>query len=371
MSDSASEPTRSTRNRKEIQQRLQRWLAETLVNARDVAVGELSTPGGSGMSSETLLFDARWTDADGSHEEALVARVEPDTADVPIFPTYDLDLQFRVMELVAEAGVPVPTPLWLEPDPAHLGAPFFVMKRVSGRVPADIPPYTFEGWLHDASPRERRQLQDGSIGILAQLHAIEISDHDVGFLDPSGPGDTALRRHFDAQKRFYDWCRKDRRHPILEATFEWLESNWPTDIGDDVVCWGDSRIGNIMYDGFTPLAVFDWEMATLGPRGLDVGWMILMHTFFDEIARMLELPGLPEFMEPADVSTQYSSSTGHPIVDLEWYQAYAGLRHGIIMTRVTERQVHFGEAEWGDDLDAAIPHRHVLAQMIDGSWWDR
>ena len=167
----------------------------------------------------------------------------------------------------------MPNPRWIEPDPHHLGAPFFVMERIEGRVPADIPPYTFEGWLHDASPEEQRLLQEGSVGILADLHGIDLSAHDVEFLATQERGDTALRRHFEGQKRLYEWARRDRRHPILEATFAWLEANWPVDPGEDVLCWGDSRIGNIIYSGFTPVAVLDWEMATLGPprprRGLD------------------------------------------------------------------------------------------------------
>ena len=96
-----------------------------------------------------------------------------------------------------------------------------------------------------------------------------------------------------------------------------------------------------------------------------------MHTFFDEIAIMLEIPGLPGFMASDDVAAFYENRTGHAIEDLRWYQTYAGLRHGIIMTRVTERQVHFGEAEWTDDVDAAIVHRPVLECMIDGTWWER
>ena len=44
------------------------------------------------------------------------------------------------------------------------------------------------------------------------------------------------------------------------------------DPGPDVLSWGDARIGNIIYAGFEPAAVLDWEMAALGPRELDVSW---------------------------------------------------------------------------------------------------
>ena len=38
-----------------------------------------------------------------------------------------------------------------------------------------------------------------------------------------------------------------------------------------MLSWGDSRIGNVMYRDFAPVAVLDWEMAPLGPRELDLG----------------------------------------------------------------------------------------------------
>ena len=113
MSDSddlSQAPTRSSRDRGELKVRLAGWLADRLPEGADLFLGDVTSPDGSGMSSETLLFDASWNDDSGRTEHALVARVEPDPADVPVFPTYDLGLQYRVMELVgANSAVPVPT----------------------------------------------------------------------------------------------------------------------------------------------------------------------------------------------------------------------------------------------------------------------
>ena len=48
--------------------------------------------------------------------------------------------------------------------------------------------------------------------------------------------------------------------------------------------WGDSRVGNVLYQDFRPVAVLDWEMATLGPREMDVAWIIFAHMVFQELA---------------------------------------------------------------------------------------
>ncbi len=318
------------------------------------------------MSSETLLFDARWTVAGTQSEASLVARIAPSGEDVPVFETYDLAQQYAVIELVGQASdVPVPPLRWLETDPDVLGAQFFVMERVLGRVPADIPPYVMEGWLLDATPEQQRRLQDGSVALLAELHTIDAANHDLGFLAFDVPGETALRRHFEHQRRFYEWSRDDRHHAVIEAAFEWLDSNWPNSTSPDVLCWGDARIGNVMYDGFEPLTVLDWEMAAVAPAELDIGWMIFLHRFFQDIAEVLELTGLPQFMLADDVTSTYESLSGRTVDNLAWFEAYAALRHAVVMTRVTARSVHFGEAEWPNDIDAAIPHRAILAAMTD------
>ena len=53
----------------------------------------------------------------------LVARIAPDPAADPVFQVYDMERQFRTMEMVAEhTDVPVPQVLWLETgDRGHRG----------------------------------------------------------------------------------------------------------------------------------------------------------------------------------------------------------------------------------------------------------
>lgn len=364
MAEPVAPPKRSTRDLAATRARLERWLAGKLPEAK---VGELSSPSATGMSSETLLFDATWREGGAERRAAFVARVAPDPRDVPVFPTYDLEAQFRVIRLAGEHGVPVPNVRWLELDTAAIGSPFFVMDRVAGRVPPDIMPYTLGSWLSEASPAERRALQDATIATIAALHAIDAAK--APWLAQGAPGSTALRRHFEHQRAFYDWMRQGRRYPLLDATFAWLEERWPADEGDTVVSWGDSRIGNVLYEGFVPVAVLDWEMAEPGPRALDLGWLVFLHAFFQMIASGAGLPGLPDFLRAADVTAEYERASGVRVGDLRWYETYAALRHGIVMARIHARLVHFGEATWPDDLDAAIMHRPLLEAMLAGTYW--
>ncbi|MEU6710702.1 phosphotransferase family protein [Nonomuraea sp. NPDC046802] len=346
----------STRDLEELRERLTAWLSGRVGEPADVS--EVRRPSANGLSSETLFFTATWSDG----RTRCVARLAPAVEAVPVFPSYDLRTQFETMRLAREkAGIPAPRALWFEPDPGHLGTPFFVMERYDGDVPPDLTPYTFGGWLHDAASEDRRRLQEASVGIIAALHQAAFTARELA---PYGSG--GLRAHVDGQRAYYAWALGKIRVPVLERAFDWLEAHWPRDPGPDVLCWGDARIGNLMFENFTPVAVLDWEMAALGPRELDLSWMIFLHRFFHDIAVALGLHGMPDFMRRDDVCRKYRELTGYEPRDMDFYEMYAALRHGLIMARVWLRRIHFGEQPMPDDPDDLVLHRTTIEELLTG-----
>ncbi|HXX91330.1 MAG TPA: phosphotransferase family protein [Acidimicrobiales bacterium] len=366
--EAAPRPRTSTRDRDALQLGLAAWLGTKVAGA---SISALVVPESNGMSSETLLFDASWEEDGTRRTTGCAARLSPDPDAAPVFPVYDLERQFRAMRLVGErSSVPVPATLWMEPDERHIGTPFFVMERVEGSVPPDIMPYPFGSWLSEATPEQQRRLQDASVGVLVALHGMDVTPGDIAFLELDRPGDTALQRHLAEQRAYYEWVVADgTRSPLIERTFAWLEEHWPVDEGDTVVSWGDSRIGNVMYRDFEPVAVLDWEMAATGPREIDLGWMVYLHRFLDDIALQAGLPGMPHFMRLDDVAATYEQLSGHTPRDLDFYTMYAALRHAIVMSRVARRQILFGEIEMPGDPDDLIMHRATLEQMLEHTYW--
>ena len=51
-------------------------------------------------------------------------------------------------------------------------------------------------------------------------------------------------------------------------------------------------------------------MATVGPRELDVAWIVFAHMVFQELAGLAGLPGLPDVMREEDVRATYERLTG-------------------------------------------------------------
>lgn len=360
---------RSSRDVTTLPAVLSDWLSTVLPGGAKPEVVVESGVDATGMSSETIILTARWQQDGEPVEHKLVTRVAPSAEDVQVFPTYRLDHQFEVIRQVGElTDVPVPSVRWLESTGGVLGTPFFVMDYVDGVVPPDVMPYTFgNNWFADAAPERQRELQDATVGVLATLHSIPNAPKTFGFLTDGQQGDTALRRHFNWVRGWYDFAVPDiGASPLLERTFAWLEDNWPADVAgrEPVLLWGDARVGNVLYRDFKPVAVLDWEMVTLGPRELDVAWMIYAHMVFQELTGLAGLPGLPEVMREDDVRATYERLTGVEVGDLRWFYVYSGVMWACVFMRTGARRVHFGETDKPDDVESLFYHAGLMRRLI-------
>ena len=363
----------SSRDTLALPEQLSQWLASVLPERQAPQVTIENGVDANGMSSETIMLTGRWDENGEPKEQKWVARVAPTADDVPVFSSYRLDHQFEVMRQVGElTDVPVPNVRWMDTTGEVLGTPFFLMDRVDGQVPPDVMPYTFGGnWFADAPLERQRELQDSTVEVLAKLHAIPDAAERFGYLseiDP--PGDTPLHRHFGWLKGWYEYAVPDiGRSPLVERALQWLEDNFPEDVAatDSVLIWGDSRIGNVLYDNFRPAAVLDWEMATIGPRELDVSWIIFAHMVFQELAGMAGLPGLPDVMREEDVRATYRELTGAELGDLRWFYIYSGVIWCCVFMRTGARRVHFGETEKPDDVETMFYHAPLLRRLIEES----
>ena len=365
--DEVSRLQHSSRDTSTLPEVMSRWLSSQLGTTPQVTVE--SGVDANGMSSETIILTARWDEDGAPVEQKLVARVAPTGDDVPVFPSYRLDHQFDVIRRVGEmTDVPVPRVRWIEPIGTVLGSPFFLMDYIEGVVPPDVMPYTFGGnWFSDAPPASQRALQDATVEVLAKLHSIPNAESEFAFLTDGPADETALRRHYRWVRSWYDFAVPDiGPSPLLERAFDWLQANWPEQVDDatPVLLWGDARIGNVLYADFRPVAVLDWEMTALGPRELDVAWLIFAHMVFQELTGLANLPGLPNVLREDDVRATYRSLTDMDLGDLRWFYVYSGVMWAIVFMRTGARRVHFGEIEKPTDPESLFYHGGLLKRLI-------
>lgn len=319
-------PATDAYDESEVRARLEPWLTQRM--GAPVTITSLSAPGSSGFSSETMLVDCNV----GSGTDRLVIRGEP--LGFRVFPTYDLWSQYRCMDAVRRHGaVPMPDLRWFEEDESILGHQFYAMERIDGVAPPDNLPYTIDGFLYEAEPGDQERLYRSSIRALAALHAIDVDEAGLGFLDRPEDGVTGLEQQLAYYERFIPFATDGEPHPVLEGAYEWLAARQPTGL-DEGLSWGDSRMGNILYRDFEPVAVLDWEMAYLGPREQDVAWFVFFVRFFSDT---LGLPNLPGFPSEAEGLAYYEEVSGHQLQHLDWFLAWAAFRYAVIMVRLLHR----------------------------------
>ena len=335
---------------------LQAWLATQLGATAEVVVDSVQTPASTGFSAETLMFEARWQEPGraGTRRERLVAKVAP--TGFQIFPEPRFGEQFRLLRILAATQIPVPPVHWHEPDPAVLGAPFYVMSRIEGDVPTDMPPYHTGGWVTEVSPAERERMWWSGVSILTRVHALDVAALGLDFVDQVGYGPTGLRQRLAYYEHYLDWAYEGVV-PVAQTALTWLYKNRPDEPAEPVLLWGDSRIGNIIFRGGRAAAVLDWEMATLGQPEEDLAWFLLLDRHHSEGCGVARLPGFPD---AAQTIGRYQQLTGRTLAHMDYYEVLSALKFAVVMARIGQLFIHY-------DLvppDTDFPYNNTATQLL-------
>jgi aminoglycoside phosphotransferase (APT) family kinase protein len=303
---------------------LQRWFAGRLAGAESVRVGPLHKAT-SGFSSETLFVDVTHVSGDDEVEEHYVARLPP--AGGGIFPTYDLTGQAEVQRALLANGIPAAEPLAVELDEAWLGVPFFVMERVGGEVLTDG--YVASGRLHDDAPDVQGRVQGEFLDRLADVHRIDWAAADLGELTP--PAARGLRHDVARLEEYLLWATEGDLPQIHAGAIEWLRSNCPRPEPPLSLCWGDPRLGNVLYGpDWSPQALLDWEMASIGAGEMDLAWFVALH----ELVAQAVGADLPGFVDRQGMLDRWAGRLGRPPVDFGWFEVLGLVRSDAIFLRI-------------------------------------
>lgn len=170
--------------------------------------------------------------------------------------------EFALLRAAFAAGVTVPEPLFCCADASVIGAPFFVMRRVSGIATGFRLAKQSAAMGGDAA-LVRRAGQE-----LARIHSIRPPREDLAFLGepPADAGAAfvaAMRERLDAA---------GTPRPVLEWGLSALERH-PLPQRPPVLCHNDFRTGNLMVEDHAITAVLDWEFAAWGDPHADLGWL--------------------------------------------------------------------------------------------------
>jgi len=306
---------------------LREWLDTRLPAASDIRISNLSYPLGAGMSHETILFDATWCEDGAEHAQGMVVRIKP--SGNTVYHDDLFDQQYQLIQLMHDHGaVRVARPLWFDPDPAILGAPFFVMEKVAGRVAVSYPPYSRSGWLVETAPADRQRLWHDAVSQLACIQHVPLAD--AAFLTlPGGP--VGFDQEANRWQRFINWVDPDGQRGLLRSTFERMLATGPANRPEGIV-WGDARLGNMMIGhDFRVAAVMDWEQPSLGGALHDLGWWL--HSDHNQTTGQGITP-LDGMGTRAETIALWSEVSGKSAANIEWYEAFACLKMECLAVRM-------------------------------------
>lgn len=324
-------PTPSLDDPDAVRERLLEWLNQDVFPAAPVRITAFTLPESTGMSNITVLMDVQ--PLTGGDTQPMVVRLQAQ-GDKLAFPTYDLPMQYAAMQaLAAVPGVAVPSLVAQEPEGTVLGMPFYIMQRIDGLIPPDIPPYHIDGWIVASTPSEREQLWWSALDMMAALHRAPLD---------AGPLSTFVAAHdfpktFGEQLQYWQyymgWGLEGQVNAHCATALEWLKRHQPAN-EPLAFCWGDSRMANVVFhpDKCGVAALLDWEMLALGNPLQDLAWWI----FMDELFSLgLGCPRLEGFPSREETAGYWSRKTGFPVDHLHYYLVFAGLRISLILARMS------------------------------------
>jgi aminoglycoside phosphotransferase (APT) family kinase protein len=284
---------------------------EAFLDAHGLGAGPIEAePIGDGHSNVTYLIrrgDEHW-----------VLRRPPRG---PLPPSaHDVLREFRVLRACAGSPVRVPDAILACPDPAIIGAPFYLMTYVEGEVmttelPAGLDPVT-------DPPRVVEEL----VTALAEVHALDWRAAGLASFAP--PPEDYLERQLRRFTRLWE-LHRTRDLPAVEKVGEWLARNLPEPSGASLV-HGDFRLGNTIFAAGSPArlaAVLDWELSTVGDPLADLGYLSATYAVpgddGDPLVRLGSVTAQPGFPPRGAVVERYAEVSGRDVRKLGWYEALA------------------------------------------------
>jgi aminoglycoside phosphotransferase (APT) family kinase protein len=354
-SPSIGVPTQSQqRDLDQAKRVVEQWLSARLHSEDGVQVNRVTMPDGSGVSSETLMVDAVIAGVDRRY----VVKVDTPNG---LYMNASLKSQYEVANaLRAETILPVPELFGFEADASLLGQPFYVMECIAGKVPADNPPFHLSGWVADQTVEQRKATCSSALDTLVNLHKVDVNT--VNILNRPARGSSGFDQEFNYYLEYGRWAMPEGLPELIVKSEQWLKANYP-DHTPTGFSWGDARMGNMMFKEQDCVAVFDWEMASLGGAELDLAWWSCM----DRTTTLsLGIPHLEGVISPAELIAGWEDRMGRKAQNMKFYLVFNAYRLAVIVLRLS-RMLQAAkrlppESEWMLNNNTGMQY---LATMLD------
>src|SRR5215210_5335876 len=247
----------------------------------------------------------------------------------PLPPSaHDVLREARLLRALEGTPVRVPRVLAVGDDESVLGVPFYVMEEIEGSVLASSIPPALD------TPDERRRTSEELVDALVEVHSVDWRASGLeGYGKPTGYLERQLRRFAGLWEH-----NKTRELEVVEEIGEWLRGNMP-ESSEATIVHGDYRLGNVMMANAAPaelVAIFDWELSTIGDPLADVGYMTVTWVEPEDgedtmVANLNAVTRREGFLTREELIARYEELSGRSVSALNWYQALALWKAAVFM----------------------------------------
>lgn len=260
----------------------------------------------------------------------------------PVAPkSHDMAREYKVLSVLYEVFPAAPRAYHFCEDADVIGAPFLIMERRSGHVVRREMPASFEDRPHAA-----HQMSAALVDRLVDFHAVDFAA--LGLADLGKPDGFVERQIAGWYKR---WEKaKVEELPAFERVHEWLQTNMPTPNPPSLL-HNDYKLDNVMFavdDPANLVAIFDWDMCTLGDPLVDVGTLLAYWTEKSDPDFYQGILGMPSpdygFMTRAELVARYAERSGRSVADIRFYHVLALYRLVVILAQIYIRY-HRGQTQ--------------------------
>ncbi|MGC0362132.1 aminoglycoside phosphotransferase (APT) family kinase protein [Rhodococcus sp. 27YEA15] len=271
-----------------------------------------------------------------SGREVIVRRPPPGTKSEG---AHEMGREYRVQTALRPHFPLVPATIALCEDDNVIGSSFYLMERVDGPIPRqELPPAI------SYTPEQVADLSRRVVDILVDLHSVKIEGTELAAL---GKGDGYVNRQIEGWAKRYDAART-RNVGSFSVVVEWLRLNQPAD-RSAVLVHNDFRLDNIVLDSAdptVPVALLDWEMATVGDPLMDLGGALAYWVQADDdwlFRRFRRQPThVPGMLTRREVVARYVERTGIDLTEEQWtfYEVFGLFRLAGICQQIYYRYYH-------------------------------
>jgi len=262
--------------------------------------------------------------------------------------SHDMNREYRVLSKLWRAFPLAPRAFLYCEDRSIVGADFFVMERRQGVVVRNTIPEQFGG---GRDPVANRKLSEVVIDSLVDFHAV--APESVG-LETLGKPAGFLERQVTGWAGRFERA-KTWEIPIAEEVKTWLLDNLPASPPATLV-HNDWRLDNMAVAEDDPgrcVAVYDWDMCTLGDPLCDVGTLLGVWTDSGEVpAGTNPMPTQsPGFMTRREAARRYCERTGRDPEAIPYYVVFGAFKMAVVLQQIFYR-FHRGQTQ--DDRFAEL-----------------